>query len=243
MLANLNISNIAALSAAASVSILIADTTGTNIVGPNDLCEQYGPISALPTAYAPFSKWNIVPGADGTTQFASITCPGFSLSYAGEKTGAPNLSAQAVLQPNSNISFTVTPVVAGQTNGPFFISCMDTPFPTVTIFLTIWAPNTTSGFSPIAPVTFEEKNTNDVRQQFQLLVIEVRKMLNAVLSAATHDQEHVAVHMVARKAQSLPSDSVSNSLGYTVIGVSFAEIVDRTSNLEDELVAGSGSEY
>ncbi|KAF9039406.1 hypothetical protein BDP27DRAFT_1435310 [Rhodocollybia butyracea] len=97
-------------------------------------------------------------------------CPGFSLSYAGEIAEASNFRAQGALQPTSesDISFTITPVVAGQSNGPFlWYQRGDVPlgFP---LYMTGWVPNLTFGLD--APLIFEGiLNTADVRQQFQLL--------------------------------------------------------------------------
>ncbi|KAF9072377.1 hypothetical protein BDP27DRAFT_1418267 [Rhodocollybia butyracea] len=166
MLTNINLSDLAALSAAA-VSVIIADTTATYSVQPILQCQQFQPLQMWPIGGS--SGWNIVTAADGvTSQFQSIQCPGFSLSYPGEIAKASNFRAQGALQPTSesDISFTITPVVAGQSNGPFFISMANVPFG-FPIYMTGWAPNLTFGLD--APLVFEDQNTADVRQQFQLL--------------------------------------------------------------------------
>ncbi|KAF9067403.1 hypothetical protein BDP27DRAFT_1364966 [Rhodocollybia butyracea] len=170
------LTNLTAIAAAATGPFFITNTAGNQAMDiATHLCAQLQPIQMFIEGNSAASQlFNL---ASETTkggtqyQFQSNNCAGFSVSYPGEKTGAQALRAQTVLQPESQVFFTVTPGTPGVNSGPFniiFESPSQGP-----LYLTGWNPDVS--FSQTGPLTFELENIGDSRQEW--LFVQLKLLL------------------------------------------------------------------
>ncbi|KAF9063239.1 hypothetical protein BDP27DRAFT_1427047 [Rhodocollybia butyracea] len=164
------LSNLTAIAAAAA-PIFITDSTGKQTIDiAHALCRQLQPVQMYekqsdPTT--PSQLFNLVLVNSVEFQIQSNTCPGFSISYPGESTGAEPIRAQTILKSASQVFFTIPLAIPGKVNGPFNIiyqSVEDGP-----LYLTGWNPNLT--YASTGPLTFEFQNAGDVRQQWQFISV------------------------------------------------------------------------
>ncbi|KAF9064804.1 hypothetical protein BDP27DRAFT_1366924 [Rhodocollybia butyracea] len=134
----------------------------------NALCNPSQPMQIFAEGNPAAQLYNLVqvdPNIPTEFQIQSNHCAGFSVSYPGETTGAGPLRAQAVIQPDSGVFFTISPAINGGAGPPFNIiyeSANSGP-----LYLTGWEPDLT--FSTTGPLTFEHKNADDLRQQWDFV--------------------------------------------------------------------------
>ncbi|KAF9064802.1 hypothetical protein BDP27DRAFT_1366922 [Rhodocollybia butyracea] len=169
------LTNLTAIAAAATPVFI---TNGIQVIDTASAeCEPSQPMQIFMQGNPAAQLYNLVLAnpANGLMEFQiqSNNCAGFSLSYPGETTGAGPLRAQAVIQLDSQVFFTISPAVPGETGSPFNIIYQSTLEP---LYLTGWSPNLT--FSNTGPLTFERENAGDLRQQWQFVWLKLLGIAN-----------------------------------------------------------------
>ncbi|KAK7464081.1 hypothetical protein VKT23_006242 [Stygiomarasmius scandens] len=148
--------------AAAAASIAIVDHTQTFAVDlTNTQCAAFAPVEQFTFHSTPAErlKLNAVAGSQNQFQIQHIQC-GTTVTWAGSTSGAKTVRSQPVSLHGSDTVFTITPVDASSSTGPFRL--LESVSGTA---LTAWAVDSTHD-SKSAPITFETSRDADPRQMF-----------------------------------------------------------------------------
>ncbi|KAK7464080.1 hypothetical protein VKT23_006241 [Stygiomarasmius scandens] len=148
--------------AAAAATVAIVDHTQTFAVDlTNTQCANFAPVEQFTFHRTAAEVWklNAVAGTQNQFHVQHVRC-GNALTWAGSTSGAIAERSQTVALNGSDTVFTITPVNASSSTGPFrFTESVSGAA------LTAWAVDGTHDGSS-APITLERSRDDDPRQMF-----------------------------------------------------------------------------